>query len=128
MLLCDKRRAESTHKSCNVGTDCINARDLLECTEYGFVVERTALYYDVATEILCVRKFYYFVKCIFDYGICKSCRNIGDRCPFFLRLLYVGVHEYGTACTEVNGMRCKQSLICKTCRSKSERYCIVFDE
>ena len=51
MIFCDQRRAKSSHKSRNVGTNGFYTRYLFKGSEYGFVVERTALNDNVAAKL-----------------------------------------------------------------------------
>ena len=41
--------------------------------------------------------FYYFLERIFDNGVRKTRRNIGDLRTLFLRLLNARIHKNGTA-------------------------------
>ncbi len=64
-------------------------------------------------EICGVGKLDHFKQRVFDHRIRKAGGNIGNRRAFFLRLLYFGIHKYGTACAKVNRIRGKQRFVCK---------------
>ena len=110
---CDQCCAESTHDTGNVRTDRLTVCNPLKASKNSVVIERTALYNNVASELSCVRNFNYLVQCIFDNRAGKSGGDIGNRSPLFLRLLYLGVHKYGTARSKINRVFCKQRFMCE---------------
>ena len=113
IFLCVKSRAKRAHKARNIGTSGFYSRDLLKGTQYRFVMECTALYYNMLSEIAGIGKLYDFIESILDNRVRKSRGNIRNRRPFLLRLLNVGIHKHGTSCSKVNGSFCEQCFLRK---------------
>ena len=106
----DQSCTESTHDTCDIRADTFAAGDLFETAEYGIVVERTTLYNNIFTEFTCIGELDYLKQSILDNGIGKTGRDICNGCALFLRLFYLGVHEYGTTGTKIDRVFRKQSL------------------
>ena len=82
----------------------------------------------MCSELLCVGELYDLEQRIFYNRIGEPCRDIGDRCALFLRLLDVGVHKHGTAGTEIDRRVGKQRFFGKLFRRKPKRGGKVFDK
>ena len=89
------------------------AGDLLEASKYSVVVESSALYNDVLAEILGIGQLDHLKQCVFDNGVSKSGRDVGNGCAFLLRLLNLGIHKYGTTGTQINWILGKKSFLCE---------------
>src|SRR5699024_5520163 len=87
--------------------------NLFKASQYCVIVKSTALDHDMFSKFRGVGNFDDFVKGVFDNRVGKSCRNICYRRALLLCLFYLGVHEYSTAGSQVNGMLCKQGCLCK---------------
>ena len=101
-VFCDKCCTESTHDTCYVRSYRFTAWYTLKTSEYGIIVESTALNDYLFSEVFRVCKFDNFKQCIFDNGVCKSGWNVGNTCSLFLCLLDFWVHKYRASWTEVD--------------------------
>ena len=110
---------ESTHDSGNIRTDSFAAGNLFETSQNCIIVESTTLYNDVSAKFGSIRNFDNLIERIFDNRVSKTCGNIGNLSSFFLRLLYLGIHENSTSGTKINRMLCKNSSFCEIL------YCII---
>ena len=109
----NKCSTKSSHDTCDIRSDSFASCNLFKGTEYSIIIESSTLNYDVLSEFTGVTYLDYLEERIFNYRICKSGRNVGNRCSFFLCLLYAGIHEYGASCTEIYGVLGKKSFLCK---------------
>ncbi len=100
----NKRSAESSHDACNIRADGLAVSDFLKASEYGIIIEGTALYHNVSAKLGGIGYFDYLEQCIFDHGISQSGGDVGDTCAFLLGLFHSGIHEYGTAGAKVYGV------------------------
>ena len=55
----------------------------------------------------------YLKQSVFDDGVSQAGGDIGDGCTLLLGLFYLGVHEYGTAGSKVDGILGKESRLCE---------------
>ena len=99
--------SECSHDTGNIRTYGFAVCDFLKTSENGIVIESSSLHNNMLTELGCVGNFDYFKQCVFDNGISKTGRNIGNFCALFLRLFYFGIHKYRTAGSEVDRISCK---------------------
>ena len=104
----DQCSTKSTHDAGDVRTNSLAAGNQFKASQYGIIVEGTALYNDFLAQILRICQFDNLQQCILDNGISQSGGNIGNGSAFLLRLFYLGVHKYGTARTQIDGVFCKQ--------------------
>ena len=109
----DKGSSERTHDTCDIRTDRLAVCDLLEASQYGIIVKRTALYDDMISEFGGAGHLDNFKERVLDDRVSQACGNIRDRSPLFLRLFYLGVHKYSTAGSKVNGVLRIESLMCE---------------
>ena len=108
-LSCDEGGSEGSHDTGDIRTDGLAAGDLLKTSENCVVVEGTALDNDVAWPSSDgVGNLDDLKQSVLDDGVGKASGDIGDGCTLFLGLFYVGVHEYGTAGTQVDGILGKE--------------------
>ena len=80
-------RSGFTHDTGNVRADCLTAGDLLKTAENRIVIEGTALYDHVFSEIGGVGNLDNLKQGVFDDGVSQSGRNICDGSALFLRLM-----------------------------------------
>ncbi len=97
-------RTEGAHDSGDVRADGFTVRDFFKTAQDGIVVEGTALDHDMLSEFGGIRHFNNLEQGVFNDRIGKSRRDIRYFRTFFLRLLYFGIHEYGAAGPQINGM------------------------
>ena len=128
MVLRNQSRTKSTHQTGNVRASSIHTGDFLKGPENCLVVKGAALNNDMLAQILGICKLDDLVERVFDDGVGKTCRNVGNRGSFFLGLLDVGVHEYCATGTQVNGSFCKQGFLCKALSGVTQAGCEVFYE
>ena len=127
-ISCDEPCAESTHDAGDVRTNGFSAADEFKAFQYSVVIECTALYNHGFTHSLRVSDFDHFQQCVFDNGICQTCGNIRNVCPFFLCLFYTGVHENSTSGTQVDGRFCEKGNLREVRNGVIQRFCESFDE
>ena len=113
MLPCNKSGTESTHNSCDIRTNGFTAGNFFKASQYGIIIESTALHNDLFSEIGGIGYLDDFKQGILNNRICKARGNIGNGSTFLLCLFYFGVHEYGTAGSEIDRMLCEQCCFCK---------------
>ena len=109
----NKSRAESAHDACDVGTDGLAVGDPLKASEHRVVVESTALDHDVVAQLRGIGHLDDLVQSVLDDGIGQTGGDIRHSGPFLLSLLYLGIHKYGAAGTQVDGMLREQCFFCK---------------
>ena len=100
----DQSRPEGAHDAGNVRTDGLAFRDPLKAPQHRIIVEGTALDHDMPAKFGSVGNLDDLVEGILDDRIGKAGRNVGDGGAFLLGLLYLGIHEYRTAGTQIDGM------------------------
>ena len=110
---------ECTHDSGDIRTDSFAACNLFEASQNCIIVEGTTLHNNVFAKFGSVRNLDNLIQSIFDNRVSQTCGNIGNLGTFFLRLLYLGIHKYGTSGTQINRMLCKNSSFCEIL------YCII---
>ena len=107
------RSAVSAHYAGNIRTHNISSHYAFDTSKYRIIKERTALHYDFFTCFLRVSQLYYLIKRVSDDGVRKTRGNISDGRALFLRLLYLGIHKYRAARTEIYRSLRKQRFLCK---------------
>ena len=85
----DQRGAESAHDPCDIRTDSLAVRDLLETAQDGIVVESAALYDNMASQFGSVRYLDHLEQSVFNDRISESRRDVRHFRAFFLRLLHL---------------------------------------
>ena len=55
-LTCDECGTKGTHDTCDIRSCGMYTCDFLEASKHGIIVEGTALYYDIFTEVACIRQ------------------------------------------------------------------------
>ena len=112
--LCQQRRAKGPHDARNIRTDDLHLRDFLKGAQHRLVVEGSALNHNVPPQFPGVRQLDDLEQSVFDYAVSQAGGNIGNLRPLLLGLLDVGIHEYGAAGPQIDGMFRKQRLPCET--------------
>ena len=107
-LSCNQSGTECTHDTRNIRPDRFAVRNFFKASKNSIIIESTALYNNIFAELRGTGNLDYLKERIFDNGIGKSRRDVGHGSTFLLRLLYLGVHKYGTACSQVDGMFSKK--------------------
>ena len=115
LLLCEKRTAESAHKSSNSRSYNVSAQLLFKGTENSVVKESSALNDDIFAQFVNRFRSDYLVYSVFDDRCGKSCRDILNGRTVLLCLLYGGVHEYSTSWTKLHRCFCEKTEPCKFC-------------
>ena len=124
----DQCSTKSTHDAGDVRTNSLAAGNQFKASQYGIIVEGTALYNDFLAQILRICQFDNLQQCILDNGISQSGGDIADFGPFFLSLFDIGIHENGTSGTKVNRMFGKNGNLCKVFHGIIQRMGECFDE
>ena len=109
----DQCCAEGTHDTCDIRADGIAAGDPLEASEDCVIVESSALHNDVLSEITGGGDLDDLKQGVLDHRVSEAGGDIRNRSPLFLRLFYVGVHEYGTSRSEIHRILGKKCRFCK---------------
>ena len=104
----DKGSAECTHNAGDIRTDNLTAGNFLKAAQDGVIVEGAALDDDVAPKLRGIGYLDDLEQGILDDGVGKTGRDVRYLGAFLLRLFYLGVHKYGTACPQVNRVLCKK--------------------
>ena len=125
----DQCSTKSTHDTGDIGTDRFASGDKFETSQDSIIIKSTALHYDLFSQFRSIGYFDHFKQSIFNDRISQSGGNICHFRPLFLGLFHLGIHKYGTACTEIDGMLGKQSrgsevfytVIQGLCKSLNER-------
>ena len=112
-LSCDQSRTEGSHDSGDIRTDCFTAGNLFEASKYRVIIEGTALHHNMSAKLCRIRHLDNLVKSILDNRIGKTRRDIRYLRSLLLCLLYLGVHKYSTAGSEIDRMLCIKSSLCK---------------
>ncbi len=107
----DEGRAEGAHDAGNVRPDGVAAGDFLKAAEHGVVVEGSALYHHVFSQIGGGGDFDHLKQSVLDDGVGQTGGDIRHGRSLLLSLLYVGVHEHGAPGAQVRGVFGKQSLL-----------------
>ena len=102
-----------THQSGDVRADDLQPHFLFKGPEYGFIVEGSALHYNMAAKLFGRRCPNDLINGVFYNGNRQSRRNIFNGGAILLCLLHTGVHEYRTPAAKVNGPVGKQPQLCK---------------
>ena len=110
-LLGNEGSTESSHNTGNVRTNRLTACYTLKASKYTVVVEGSALYHNMTSQLFGIGNLDNLVKRILNNRVCKTCGNISYGCAFLLGLLYLGVHKYGTSCSKVNRVFCKKGSL-----------------
>ena len=100
----DEGSAEGTHDARDIGADGLAVSDFLEAPQDGVIVEGAALHYDVFAQLRGVGHLDHLEQGIFDHGVGESRGDVRNPRALFLGLFHPGVHEYGAAGAQVNGM------------------------
>ena len=124
----DQCRTESTHKACNIRSYDISSGYDLKASQDGIVKECTTLNDDILTELLGISDLDDLIERITYYGVRKTRGDVTYRCALLLSLLYLGVHEYRTSRTEVNGVSSLQCLDREVMGIHAECLCECLDK
>ena len=118
----DQSRTKRTHDTCDIRTDRFTACDLLKASQYRIIIKSTTLYNDMPAKFCRIRNLDNLVKRVLDNRVRKTCGNIRYLRALFLRLFYLGVHKYGTACSKVDWMLCKKRCLRKILHTVVQRF------
>ena len=111
VLAGDQGSTEGAHDTGDIRTDGFSAGHQFEGTEYGIVIEGSALHHDLMTQLFRVGQLAHLKQRIFDDGIGKSCGDVLYGSTLLLGLFYFGIHEDRTAGSQVDGsFRCQGDL------------------
>ena len=124
----DQGCSESAHDTGDVRTDRFAVGDLFKASQYGVIVEGSALYDDVFSQLGSIGNLDDFVQRVLDNRVGQPCRNVSHFRPFFLRLLYLGIHKYGAAGTQVDGIFRKEGRFGEILHRVIQRFGKGFDE
>ena len=122
----DEGRTEGSHNAGDIGTDGLAPRNFFKTTENRIIIESTALYHDLPSQLGGVGHLDYLEQGVLDNGISQSGRYIGHTGAFFLGLFDPGIHENGTAGAQINGVRGKNCLVCKLLHFVVQGFCKSF--
>ena len=95
------------------GRTAFAAGDPLEASEDCVIVEGSALYNDVLSEITGRSDLDDLKQGILDDRVGEAGGDIRNGSALFLRLFYVGVHEYGTSGSEIHRILGKKCRLCE---------------
>ena len=109
----DKSSSEGTHDTCDIRADSFAAGDPFKASEDCVIVEGSALYNDVLSEITGGSDLDDLKQGILDHRVSEAGGDIRNGSAFFLRLFYVGVHEYGTSRSEIHRILGKKCRLCE---------------
>ena len=109
----DQCRAEGTHDTCDIRADGIAAGDPLEASEDCVIVEGSSLHNDVLSEVTGGSDLDDLKQGVLDHRVGEAGGDIRNGSALFLCLLYVGVHEYGTSCSEIHRVLGKKCCLCE---------------
>ena len=112
-LPCDEGCSESAHDSGDIRTDRLAVGYLLKTPQDGIIIEGSALDHDVVSKLCCIGYFDDFEQGVLDDGVGESCGDVRHRSAFLLRLFYLGVHEHGTAGSQIDGVLRIECLVGK---------------
>ena len=91
----------STHEFRTIGRRNLLTTKQFKRTENSAVLERSALYDNIASDRLQVLKFQHLVKAVLDNGISQSSGEILSGSTLFKRLTHLAVHEHRATASEV---------------------------
>ena len=98
-----KGHADGAHGAAHFRAHHFPARDLFEGAEHGVAVEGAALNDDVLAQFFRVANFNDLLNGVSYDGIGEARGNIRHARPFFLGLLYLGIHKDGAATAQIHG-------------------------
>ena len=124
----DQCSTECSHDTGDIRTDYFAVGDLLKASENGIVIEGSSLYHDVFSKGRSIGYFDNLEQRIFNNGVSKSGRDIIHTGAFLLCLLYTGVHKYGTAGSQIDGMLCEECCLCEILDRKVQGFCKGLDK
>ena len=128
MLSGNQCGTKGTHDTRNIRTDGFTTRNLFEASKDCIIIEGTALNHDFFAQLGGIGYLDYLKQSVFDNGISQTGGNIRNTCTLLLGLFYLGIHEYGTTGTQVNGMLRKQSGLCEILYRIIQGFCKGFDK
>ena len=128
VILDIQRGTVGTHQTGDLRTNDLIAKLAFKCAQNAVIVERTALYNDVTTELFCRIDTNHLINGVFDNGNAETCGNILGRCTVLLGLFDRGVHKDGTAGTEIDGMCGESAPFGKFRSGKAHALCKGFQE
>ena len=118
----DQSCAEGAHNAGDVRTCDLSAGDGLHTAQNGVIIEGAALDDDISAQLGGIGDLDDLEEGIFDDRVCKACGDVGDIRSFLLRLFDAGIHKYGAARSQVDGMLCKQGGFCEILYGKVKRF------
>ena len=124
----DQSGTERTHDTCNIRSGCLAAGNLFKAAQNSIIIESTTLYNDIFSEFARIRKLDNLKQCILDDGVGKSGGNIRNGSAFLLRLFYLGIHKYRTACSEIDRIFRKQGFLREVLYREVKGFCKGLDE
>ena len=86
-LLCDQRRTERAHDSCNIRPDDFTLRDALEASKDRVVIKCSALHHNVLSQLGRIRNFDDLIEGVLNDRVSKAGGDIRNSSSFLLRLL-----------------------------------------
>ncbi|CAK7069603.1 MAG: hypothetical protein DELT_03141 [Desulfovibrio sp.] len=120
-LFCKQRRAERAHKLRNIRPDDFPPELQFKGAQNRVVLKGPSLHDDIFAKVLGVLDLDYLIQRVLYNRIGKPGRDIPHRRSFLLRLLYAAVHEYGTACSEIDRIPRLKRLLRKFLNRYAER-------
>ena len=118
----DQSRAEGAHNAGDVGTCDLPARDGLHTAQNGIIIEGAALDDDIFAQLGGVGDLDNLEEGILDDRVSQAGGDVGDIRAFLLRLFDTGIHKYGAARSQVDGMLCEQGRFCEILYRKIKRF------
>ena len=100
----DQGGAESAHDSGNIGTDGLAFGNLFKAAQNRVVIKGASLHDDIFPQGGGIGNLDYLKEGVFDDRVSQTGRNIRHGGALLLRLLYLGIHKYGTPGAQVDGM------------------------
>ena len=85
----------------------------LHGTQNRVVIERASLHNDMFSETINITELHHFEQGIFNDRQSYARGNVADIRAFLLCLFYSGIHEYGTACTQIHRLTGVDCFLCK---------------
>ena len=124
----DQSSAKGTHDTGNIRADGLTVRNTFKTAQHRIVIKGAALHHDMMAEFSGIGHFNDFVQGVFDDGVGKTGGDIGNGRAFFLRLLYLGIHENRAAGAQVDRVLGKQGFFGKILYGIVQGLCEVFNK
>ena len=124
----EQGRTVGTHRTRDVGTDDLTAREQLKRTQRGVRHEGSALHHHVLADLLVIAQLDDLEEGVLDDGIAEARGHVANGCALLLGLLDAAVHEHRAAAAKVHRLLAVQRRCGKVLHAHAHRVREARDE